>query len=295
VAGTFELATPRTGSVRTVDRVVEALDGACRAAGVQRRKLHHVMIGTPGAFDPGTRQLRYARHLPGWHDAEMLPKLRHRLGLDVHVENDVNLAAVAEQSLGVASRSDDFVLLWCDEGVGAAVVIDGRLHRGFRGGAGEVGFLPVPGTQLVRNVTVSNAGGYQELVGAKAVVALAREHGIRSSTATAAVTAARKNGHERFLIELGQRLAVGLAAIVAVLDPELVVLAGGILHAGGDPLLREVELELHDLTVARPTIALSEVSEDPVLLGALHTALVGARDAVFKTTEPSNGGRNASD
>ena len=74
------------------------------------------------------------------------------------VENDVNLAAVAEREVGRAVGVDDFVLLWADEGLGAAIVIDGRLHGGATGGAGEVGFLPLPGTPLVRHVSRSNTG-----------------------------------------------------------------------------------------------------------------------------------------
>ena len=62
------------------------------------------------------------------------------------VENETNLAALAEQRLGVARDRDSFVLLWLGAGVGAAVVLDGRLRRGASGGAGEIGFLPVPGT-----------------------------------------------------------------------------------------------------------------------------------------------------
>ena len=195
------------------------------------------MIGTPGAFDPGTQRLRYARHLPGWHDPQLLSQLRRALEIRIEVENDVNLAAVAELSLGAARGCDNFVLLWGEEGVGAAMVIEGRLHRGFTGGAGEVGFLPLPGTPLVRNVGVNNAGGFQELVGAKAVLKLARAHGIRASTAENAVRSALRtsaNG-DPFLAELGQRLAVGLAAIVSVLDPELVILSGGVLSEGGGP------------------------------------------------------------
>jgi len=285
VVGRFELATPRGGAPDTVARVTEALDGACRDAAIDRATLHRVMIGTPGAFDPNTQRLRYARHLPGWHDPHLLGRLRTALGVPLEVDNDVNLAAVAELSLGAARGGQDFVLLWGDDGVGAAVVIDRRLHRGFTGGAGEVGFLPVPGTPLVRNVAVNNAGGFQELVGAKAVLALAREYGVRASTAEKAVATAASlpDGTHPFLTELGARLAVGLAAIVSVLDPELVILSGGVVSQGGDPLRRAVEVELHDLSMCRAPIELAGVPDDAVLQGALHAALATTRDEIFPT------------
>ena len=197
------------------------------------------------------------------------------------------MAAIAELTTGAARGSDDFVLLWCEDGLGAAVVMGGQLHRGATGGAGEVGFLPVPGTPLVRKVSVNNAGGYQELAGAKAIVAVAREHGLRASNAETAIRTALRSGEagDAVVAEVGQRLAVGLAAVVAVIDPQLVVLAGGVFRAGGDRLRTVVQDQLHDLTVPRPRIELTTVADDPVLLGALHSGLSVTRDLVFNTSE----------
>jgi predicted NBD/HSP70 family sugar kinase len=289
ILGEYELPTPGRSASETVSRVCRALEGALAGAGLQRADLDRVTIATPGAFDPGTQRLRYARHLPGWHAPELLDDLRVALGLDLEVDNDVNLAAIAEQHVGVAIGHDDFVLLWVEEGVGAAVVLNGRLHRGTTGGAGEVGFLPVPGTPLVRKVGVNNAGGFQEVAGAKAVKALAREHGVRGATAEAAVAAAVgiPGRGDRLVGELGHRLAVGIAAIVSVVDPGLVVLTGGIANAGGDRLLDAVRAEVADLAVVRPQIALSAVPDRPVLRGALLAALQTTRDVVFNTNSSS--------
>ena len=287
--GAYELATPGRSAHDTLARVMKTVDGALGEAGLDRDRLHRLVVGTPGAFDPTTQRLRYARHLPGWHDPQLLDQIRDAVGVPLEVDNDVNLAAVAEKTVGAARQSDNFVLLWGEEGVGAAVVIRGHLHRGWTGGAGEVGFLPLPGTPLVRRVSINNAGGFQELAGAKAVLSLAREHGLRASTAEAAVkTALRTSGAgDGMLLELGQRLAVGLAAIVAVVDPELVVLAGGVITAGGDRLRAIVQDELHDLSVPRPRIELTAVDADPVLHGALHTGLNTTRDVVFNTASSS--------
>ena len=73
----------------------------------------------------------------------MIAGISDAIDVPVEGENDVNLAAVAEREVGRAVGVDDFVLLWAEEGLGAAIVIDGRLHRGATGGAGEVGFLPL--------------------------------------------------------------------------------------------------------------------------------------------------------
>jgi predicted NBD/HSP70 family sugar kinase len=285
IVGEHELPTPRRAGPDAVANVMHALEGAATAAAVPTDELLHLAIGTPGAFDPRSRRLRYARHLPGWHDPDLLDRLAQATGLPVQVDNDVNLAAVAELTSGRARGVDDFVLLWVDDGLGAAVVIGGRLYGGVSGGAGEVGFLPLPGTPLVRDVRRGNAGAFQELAGGPAVLALARSLGIRASTAPLAVRRALSTpgAGDELLATLGHRLAVGIAAVVAVLDPTLVVLSGSVGLAGGERLRSLVAEELASLAATRPRIELAAVQEGPVLTGALHTALASARDDVFDT------------
>jgi predicted NBD/HSP70 family sugar kinase len=178
------------------------------------------------------------------------------------------------------------VLLWVEDGVGAAIVLGGKLHRGHTGGAGEVGYMPLPGAPVVKNVRRENAGGFQQLAGAPAVLALAREHGIGARTAAEAVARAAEaaeQGDDRVLAVLAHRLATGLAAIVAVVDPELVLLSGDIPQAGGERLRALVQEELTGLAVPRPRLLISTVQGSPVVVGALQSALSTARERVFST------------
>ncbi|MEU2352416.1 ROK family transcriptional regulator [Streptomyces misionensis] len=293
--GEYELPTPgRRPAQPVVRQVTDALDGAVKAAGLARAEVHRLVIGTPGAFDPNTGRLRYASHLPGWHSPTLLDELAAALPMPVEYENDVNLVALAEQRLGAARGHGDFVLLWNEEGLGAALVLGGRLHRGWTGGAGEVGFLPVPGAPLVRQVTRANSGGYQELAGAQEVPKLARTLGVPDVpsgpyTEVAAELLARAADHaggpHRALLEAyATRLATGLASLVSVLDPELVVLSGSALTAGGEVLRALVQAELAELAAARPRLVLGDIREHPVLRGALEAALAATRDEVFDTS-----------
>ncbi|MET9435634.1 ROK family transcriptional regulator [Streptomyces sp. NPDC006551] len=295
VVGEFELATPGRAAEGVVRQVTTALDGAAEDAGITRSEVHRLVIGTPGAFDPATGRLRYASHLPGWHSPTLLEELATVLPMPFEYENDVNLAAVAEQRLGAARGHDDFVLLWNEEGLGAALVLGGRLHRGFTGGAGEVGFLPVPGTPLVRQVTKANSGGFQELAGVQAVPRIARDLGIDTveqpyvPTASAllshaAVHHATDPRYAALLDRYAERLATGLASLVAVLDPELLVLSGAVTVAGGEPLRERVQSELAELAASRPRLVLGAVQRNPVLRGALERALAATRDEVFDTS-----------
>ncbi|MFF8955955.1 ROK family transcriptional regulator [Streptomyces sp. NPDC014894] len=291
--GEFELPTSGRRAESAVQQVTQALDGAAKAAGLTRADVNRLVIGTPGAFDPSTGRLRYASHLPGWHSPALLDDLAAALPMPVEYENDVNLVAVAEQHLGAARGMDNFVLLWNEEGLGAALVIGGRLHRGSTGGAGEVGFLPVPGTPLVRQVTQANSGGFQELAGAQVLPRLAREFGVEdigegrytevAPRLVAAAAEADSGPCREFLDRYATVLATGLASMVAVLDPELVVLSGEAIVAGGEPLRARVQTELGELAAPRPRLVLGSVREHPVLRGALESALAATRDDVFDT------------
>jgi predicted NBD/HSP70 family sugar kinase len=215
--------------------------------------------------------------------------------MPLEYDNDVNLAAVAEQRIGAARGHGDFVLLWNQQGIGAALVIGGRLHRGWTGGAGEVGFLPVPGTPLVRNVTRANNGGFQELAGCGAVLRTARELGLevpagaaQDAAAELLSRAAERHGdggpYAALLARCATGTAIGLASLVAVIDPELIVLSGAVTTAGGEPLRALIQSELAELAVPRPRLVLGGVRTHPVLSGALESALAATRDEVFDTS-----------
>src|SRR5450756_778222 len=159
-----------------VELVRSAVDRACRQAGVSVSMLSAFVIGSPGVVDPVTGDPRLSYNLPAWQDG-VLAGLRGALHKNVLIENDVNLAAMAEHALGAAGGTDDFVLIWLGVGVGLATVLGGRLHRGASGAAGEIGFLPVPGAPITADVGHPADGGLQWLAGADAVCALAAKHG----------------------------------------------------------------------------------------------------------------------
>jgi predicted NBD/HSP70 family sugar kinase len=286
--------------VDVVARMAEALDGAAAAAGLTRADLGRAVIGVQGAVDPATGRLGYAAHIPGWHIPDLVATLSGGLGVPVAIENDVNLAALAERAGGQAGGARDFVLLWVADGVGMAVVLNGALHRGATGGAGEIGYMPAVGAPLMRDVRRTHTGGVHSLTGGAAVLKLMREHGFRGRDAATALgraaadleTTGRRTPAdagaraERALTELASRLGATLATVVAVIDPALVVLTGDVLRAGGEPLRARVEQHLHSLTIPRPKVRLSTVEGNPVLAGALQQALRETRDQVFSTTVP---------
>ncbi|AWI29298.1 ROK family transcriptional regulator [Streptomyces tirandamycinicus] len=270
-----------TGTEPAVEQAVALLEGTAREAGVTR--LHRVGIGAPGLIDPVTGELRDSTELPAWHRS-LVAALQQRLPGTVLVENETNLAAVAEQRLGAARGLDDFVLLWLGQGVGAAVVLGGALRRGASGGAGEIGFLPVPGTGGLPSATRCDAG-FHALAGAAAVRRLALLHGVGGEAEEAVRAAAvgeRPGGRgDAFLDALAGQLAVGAAAVAAVLDPGCVVLGGEIGYAGGAALAARVEARLAALSPLRTGIRPTELGGEAVLRGALLAARDAAQAELF--------------
>lgn len=283
VIGGAELSTKDTDEpVKVVhSAVVQAADNA----GADLSSVRRVVLGTPGLVDPSTGDITFAWNLPRWHRG-LLAALREDLSTTVVFGNDVNLAAVAEAHEGAAKGVDDFVLIWAGGGMGLAVMLGGRLHEGSTGAAGEIGYLPVPGAPIPRDTYRRSKGAFQQVAGADAVRAVAREHGFRGSSAAEAVKAAIAAGTRGgpLLDELARRLALGVASTCVVLDPPLVVLAGEVGQAGGTALAERVQHEVAAITLVSPRVVATEVSGDPVLTGALRTALNAVRDEVFGST-----------
>jgi predicted NBD/HSP70 family sugar kinase/biotin operon repressor len=272
-----------------VPDVRKAVVGAVAQAGIRVRDLSRVVMGAPGAHNPSKDSLLIADQLhSGWARPGLMTAIRRRFGIPVEIENDVNASAVAERNHGVAEDAGSFVLLWVSNGVGLAIDIGGALHRGATGGAGEIGYMPIANVPGIGSETGTlRVADYQNLIGAPAVLRLARLHGVTASTAKSAVTKAVALGPdgEPFLTELAVRLATGLATIVAVLDPELVVLTGDTCRAGGEAFRVLVEEELRASSpLLHPKVMVTGVEGNSVLRGALDLALEQARDEVFGMT-----------
>ena len=277
-----EVTVDPNGASNPVELVRNAVSTACRSARVRAGQLRAFVIGTGGMVDPRSGDVRLSVNMPDWHEG-VLDALRSDLRRPVTIENDVNLAAMAEHELGAARGVDDFVLVWMGVGLGLATILGGRRHRGARGAAGEIGYLPVPGVPLPEDLTHPASGGFRSLADGREVRLLAERYGFRAPVAgeavAAGVTAAQAGdpGGTDFLADLGRRVAVGVAAIAVTLDPQLVVLGGEVGQAGGEALAGRVSAEVSRICPVTPDVVPTAVPDAPVLRGALLAAVSQAR------------------
>ena len=294
-----EVSGNPNGTDDPVELVRGTIEQACASAGIEVTRLSALVIGSPGVVDPRTGDPRLAVNLPAWHEGA-LDALTDAWHKPVVIENDVNLAAMAERADGAAASADDFVLVWLGVGLGLATILGGRLHRGTAGAAGEIGYLPVHGAPLHTDLRHPASGGFQSLAGGNVVRELAAGHGFTAPTPAEAVRAAvsaadHGNGShgdgshgdgstgraEAFLGELAHRVAVGVASVCVVLDPGLVVLGGEVGRAGGTVLADRVAAAVASIWPSRPRVVPTGVPGEPVLRGAMLAAVARARSALL--------------
>jgi predicted NBD/HSP70 family sugar kinase len=229
-----------------------------RDAAVERNgALLHTVVGSPGVVEPDGRSLRLAPNLPGWERPGVLRELRTLLGDETTIENDVDAAAVAERDHGHGRGVSTFAFVSVGTGIGMGLVLDGKLHRGAHGAAGEIAFLPLVG------------GPLESAASAAAVVEAARQRGARLRSARGVFAAAASGDRPAQQIVAAEAAVVAhaLASIVAVVDPELIVLGGGIGRAPG--FAEEVSAQLAQISPVVPDVRPSALGDDAVVDGCL--------------------------
>ncbi|MCW2511914.1 MAG: family transcriptional regulator [Mycobacterium sp.] len=272
----------RSGAM-LVRTVVDSVDRAVARAGLAPDDIVVTVLGTPGIPDGATGTVHRAPNLPGWERRGLLDELTTLLGSNgstVIVENDANLCAVGEHARGAAQGVGVVACLTVGTGIGMGILIEGRLFRGAHGAAGEIADLPYD--RVPAGVVTHRPGPVEVVAAGDAVVAAARAAGLHLPTAKAVFDMAR-TGHERagrVVADEASKLARVVSVVTAVLDPGLIVLAGGI-GRNADLLAGPMHHELAETIPLVPDIVGGHLGDDAVLVGAIATAMDTAWDLVF--------------
>jgi len=273
----------QAASARTlISHIGEIAHGLAREAGIKWGQVTCATVGSPGVFEPSRGQVALAHNLPGWGRHGLVEAVQRELGTNIAFENDVNLATVGEQWRGLGKDVSNFVYLHVGTGVGMGLVLNGELYRGATGAAGEVGYIPLAAADP-HDPANRRRGALESALGAKGIVEMARELGMRPPLSPKRILAAARRGDEKAREVVGhvaERIALAVAAVVPVIDPELVILGGGV-GRNGDLLLEPVERELRAISPFQPRLEVSALGEDAELTGAVALALQTAQDLLF--------------
>jgi predicted NBD/HSP70 family sugar kinase len=264
------------GALQAIATLRESL---VAAAALPVERIDGIVLGVPGVIDARTSTLHLTTpNIPGLEGRAFGVELGDLLGIDVTLENDVNLAAVGERWAGVARGVDDFAFLSVGTGMGMGLVLGGELHRGNHGAAGEVDWALAG---LAEDVDPS-ADGLAALAARIAPAGSAGTSLAPPYDARAVFSAARRGDPlgRTVVEEVARRIAAHITPIAAVADPALVVLGGG-LGANGDLLLTPVRRLLAAWIPYPPRVEISSLGEAAVLMGALAVGLRSALDNVF--------------
>jgi predicted NBD/HSP70 family sugar kinase len=254
----------------SVSELISLADELCGAAGLSRAGVTQTVIGSPGVYDPRRNTIALAGGLAGLGKPSVLKQLRAAFGDQLVLENDADAASLAERDHGHGRDVGTFAFVWIGTGVGMGLVIDGQLHRGVHGVAGEIAFMPITGGEGADPEDARRRGALEAAGSAAAVVRAARRAGLRGSVTARRVFEAAAAGDERAAAVVAaeaELVARAVCAIVTVIDPELVVLGGGIGQAPG--FAAAVTRELARLAPVMPEVRVSALGTEAVVDGCL--------------------------
>jgi glucokinase len=273
--------------------IVQIKEGVHQLAATQSAlgRLQGLCICVPSPVHPKTGLVSFANNLPGWRDIDLARELRQAFRVPVRVENDANAAAIGEHWRGVAHGLDDFVFIALGTGIGSGVYAGGRLQSGRTGSAGELFRLNVEWPRWQEDF--GDTGYFESYASGLGIAAAGREM-IKSQAADSPEGLAEERD-ARFVFDAFRRgdpqaravlekiftiLGVGAANVVSVLDPDLIVLGGGIAKGAPEFMLATVEKVVKTIHPDPPPIRLSALEDKAQTYGAIYSALDAAARAI---------------
>jgi glucokinase len=278
--------TPQGGPDSVVAAVAGTVDAVLAAAGVSRRDVIGIGVGAPGPLNPDTGIVFEPPNLAGWRDVPFGALLAERLGIHAYLANDADAAALGEWRFGAGRGLDDLVYITVSTGIGGGIIIGGALLLGVSGTAGEIGHMTIDvnGPRCVCGNT-----GCLEVLAAGPAIARAAQEAVRGGTVstllthaggrieaiTARIVAEAAAAGDALAAQVFNRAAtyvgVGVANVLNLLNPAMVIIGGGVSNAGA-LLLDPVRTTARQRAFARPArdarIVLSSLGDDVGAIGA---------------------------
>jgi glucokinase len=274
--------------------IAQIVEGARALAAKTGGRLRAVAIGVPSPVDAERGVVAFAYNLPGWKNIHLARALEEKLRVPVFLENDANMAAIGEHWRGVAQGVDNFVFIAIGTGTGSGVFVGGKLYRGRTGSAGEVYRMNIDWPRWAEDF--GDSGHFESSVSGMGIAAEGRKALPPPATSGASDLAAERDAYFVFeafrqgdpnarsvLERIFTMLGVGISNIVAILDPDLIVLGGGIVKGAPEFMLSIVrKVVQHIYKENAPPIKLSALEDKAQTFGAIRSALTVAQAAVAR-------------
>ena len=274
------------GPNAVIKRIVDAIKAVSSDC-----KIAAVGIGAAGIIDVETGLITFSPNLPGWHNIKLKDILERDLSMKTFVDNDATVAAMAEHIFGIAVGCDHVVYVTLGTGIGGGIITNGQIYRGISGSAGEIGHMTIDingplcgcgnrgcfetlasGTALEREARAKIAEGAKT-----SIPKYAKENGSRISAKSIYLAAQDGDRLAKELIEqLGFYLGVGLANLINIFNPQLVVIGGGVSRMGEmllEPARKTIRERAFELSAKAARVEVSSLGYDAGPLGAVALAL----------------------
>ena len=243
---------PKKGADEVIKRIERCIREAVDAAALKPSQIRAIGIGSPGPLDPETGVIIFAPNL-GWSNVPLKAKLEANLSIPTFVDNDVNVGTLGESAFGAGQGVKSLVGIFVGTGIGGGIILDGKLYHGVNKTAGEVGHMIVKA-----NGPQCGCGNFGCLEAVASRTAITRElqkailkkgkksiltklnGGKLDQIRSQAIAKAVKRGDKptiKVMQRAGKYLGISVASIVHFLNPEMIVLGGGVIEAMGDSLL----------------------------------------------------------
>jgi predicted NBD/HSP70 family sugar kinase len=272
-------ATAVDGGGAVVAQIGRMTDALLQRAGVPAIRLRGGVMGSPGIVDPASGGIVIAPNIAGLDSLDVRAALRERLGIDIAIENDVNLAAIGEHWRGNSRKARTFAFIALGTGIGMGIFADGQLIRGARGAAGEVAYLPLGGDPY--DARGQRLGTLETAIGSAGIIErYTGLGGTPGSTVREVFDRLDTDEAARITIdEVGRVITTAILAVHSILDPEIIIMGGSI---GARPELKlRIEANLGRCTREPVRIELSALGNRATLIGAIGSAIDQVHRALF--------------
>jgi glucokinase len=271
------------GWKKVVQRLVENIERQKEIAFQQGLSVAAIGVGAPGVIQVDKGIVVKSPNFPDWNNLPLKDELEKVLGLPVAVENDANAAALGEQWRGAGRGIGSMILLTLGTGVGGGIVLNRQIWHGADGMAGEVGHMTI--IPDGRKCGCGNTGCLEMYASARGIVQSYRDAGgfpetVNQSEVTSAdVYKAARSGDLRaieVMQDMGRMLGIGIANLINIFNPEMVVIGGGVKDAWPlfiDSARTEIKKRAFEVPASRTEIVPSKLGDDAGMIGAAAVAL----------------------